>query len=62
MLVTKCQCGMELVFDAPLAGAIHECPSCLRPIQITGGKEAVVAPADSAQAKLVYPMTPWDKR
>ncbi len=31
-------------------------------VQITGGKEAVVAPADSAQAKLVYPMTPWDKR
>jgi branched-chain amino acid transport system substrate-binding protein len=31
-------------------------------VQITGGKEAVVAPADSAQTKLVYPMTPWDKR
>lgn len=31
-------------------------------IQITGGKEAVVAPAESAQAKLVYPMTPWNKR
>jgi branched-chain amino acid transport system substrate-binding protein len=31
-------------------------------IQITGGKEAVVAPPEDAQAKLVYPMTPWDKR
>ncbi|HSB68993.1 MAG TPA: amino acid ABC transporter substrate-binding protein [Candidatus Methylomirabilis sp.] len=31
-------------------------------VQITGGKEAVVAPPESAQAKLVYPMTPWDKR
>ncbi len=31
-------------------------------IQITGGKEAVVAPPESAQTKLVYPMTPWDKR
>jgi branched-chain amino acid transport system substrate-binding protein len=31
-------------------------------IQITGGKETVVAPAESAQAKLVYPMTPWNKR
>ncbi len=31
-------------------------------VQITGGKEAVVAPPDSAQAKLVYPLTPWDKR
>jgi branched-chain amino acid transport system substrate-binding protein len=31
-------------------------------IQITDGKEAVVAPPDSAQAKLVYPLTPWDKR
>lgn len=31
-------------------------------IQTTDGKEAVVAPRESAQAKLVYPMTPWDKR
>jgi len=31
-------------------------------IQITDGKEMVAAPADSAQTKLVYPMTPWDKR
>ncbi len=31
-------------------------------IQITGGKEAVVAPPESAQAKLIYPLTPWDKR
>jgi branched-chain amino acid transport system substrate-binding protein len=31
-------------------------------VQITDGKEAVVAPPESAQVKLVYPMTPWDKR
>jgi branched-chain amino acid transport system substrate-binding protein len=31
-------------------------------VQITDGKEAVVAPPESAQTKLVYPMTPWDKR
>jgi branched-chain amino acid transport system substrate-binding protein len=31
-------------------------------IQITDGKEAIVAPPDSAQVKLVYPITPWDKR
>ena len=31
-------------------------------IQITDGKEAVVAPPADATAKLVYPMTPWDKR
>jgi branched-chain amino acid transport system substrate-binding protein len=31
-------------------------------VQIIGGKEAVVAPPQDAQAKLVYPMTPWDKR
>ena len=31
-------------------------------VQILGGKETVVAPAASAQAKLIYPMTPWDKR
>ncbi len=51
MLVTKCQCGMELVFDAPLAGAIHECPSCLRPIQITGGKDET--PADATPPSLL---------
>ncbi|HWT83292.1 MAG TPA: ABC transporter substrate-binding protein, partial [Candidatus Methylomirabilis sp.] len=31
-------------------------------VQITDQKEAVVAPAESAQVKLIYPMTPWDKR
>jgi branched-chain amino acid transport system substrate-binding protein len=31
-------------------------------VQITAGKEAVVAPSESAQANLVYPITPWDKR
>jgi branched-chain amino acid transport system substrate-binding protein len=31
-------------------------------VQITGGKETVVAPTESAQAKLSYPMTPWSKR
>jgi branched-chain amino acid transport system substrate-binding protein len=31
-------------------------------VQILDGKEAVVAPPESAQAKLVYPLTPWDKR
>lgn len=31
-------------------------------VQITGGKETVVAPAESAQTKLSYPMTPWNKR
>ncbi len=31
-------------------------------VQITDQKEAVVAPAQDAQAKLIYPMTPWDKR
>ncbi len=31
-------------------------------VQILDGKETVVAPANMAQAKPVYPMTPWDKR
>jgi hypothetical protein len=31
-------------------------------VQITGGKEAIVAPAEHAQTKLVYPLTPWNKR
>jgi len=31
-------------------------------VQIQKGKEAVVAPADQADAKLIYPMTPWGKR
>ncbi len=31
-------------------------------VQIAGGKEVVVAPTASAQAKLIYPMTPWNKR
>jgi branched-chain amino acid transport system substrate-binding protein len=31
-------------------------------VQIQKGKEAVVAPADQADAKLIYPMTPWEKR
>jgi len=31
-------------------------------VQILDGKERVVAPAESAQTKLSYPMTPWNKR
>ncbi len=31
-------------------------------VQISDQKEAVVAPPQDAQAKLIYPMTPWDKR
>jgi hypothetical protein len=31
-------------------------------IQILDGNETVVAPAQDAQAKLLYPMTPWNKR
>ncbi len=31
-------------------------------VQILDGKETIVAPAESAQAKIVYPITPWDKR
>jgi branched-chain amino acid transport system substrate-binding protein len=31
-------------------------------VQIQKGKEAVVAPTDQADAKLIYPMTPWGKR
>jgi branched-chain amino acid transport system substrate-binding protein len=31
-------------------------------VQILEGKERVVAPTESAQAKLSYPLTPWNKR
>ncbi|MBI5017925.1 MAG: amino acid ABC transporter substrate-binding protein [Deltaproteobacteria bacterium] len=31
-------------------------------IQIQGGKTVVVGPKEMAQAKVLYPLTPWDKR
>ena len=48
----------------PTEGDYYHSNAGLTPlmVQITGGKEAVVAPPDSAQTKLIYPLTPWDKR
>jgi len=48
----------------PTEGDYYHSNAGLTPllIQILAGKEVVVAPPESAQAKLVYPMTPWDKR
>jgi len=48
----------------PTEGDYYHSNAGLTPllIQITDGKETVVAPAESAQTKLIYPMTPWDKR